>query len=143
MKGNQKILIIVISLLLLAAVTVFVFRKKIFKKDVANGDGTDNTNAAPVQPATVPATIQSKNFKPGAAIYAQEEQEVQRIKTWGGYYHTFDEKTGVPYGKAVVNADTFLGTFIKKYNNEKAYVKANPAFSFPYYLVNLETVYTK
>lgn len=143
MFSKYKTPIIIVSILLIGAIILFVFRKKIFPaQNVADGVGTDNINVSQQTPATVPATTAVMKLKAGDPVYATVDQDVQRIKVWGGYYHTYDEKTGVPFGTGQVAAGTYLGTFIK-YSEKGAYIKADPKFSYPYYFVHAQKIYTK
>lgn len=125
---QHKNLIIGVAILTIAAILLFIFRKKIFdKKEVATA-GTDNINLdAPTQPvATVSATL-----KVGDPAYSTATQTIERVEVENGKF--------VNKGSGTIGNGSLIGTVVQLTPNGY-YIKAKEGLKAPYYYVGKSQV---
>ena len=138
MKQN-KYLLIGVSVLLIASILLFVFRKKIFKKSSARVETDNISQEANTQPAaTVSATATNSivsssihTLKVGDRAFSKASQTITRVEKSNGNY--------VNTGSGKIGKDDYIGVVIKLTPNGY-YIQARAGLSAPYYYVGTSQV---
>lgn len=136
MKQN-KYLIIGVSVLLITAILLFIFRKKIFKKSSAEVE-TDNINLdANTQPnATVSATATTAPLaihtkKVGDRATSNARQEITRVTLENGKF--------IAGEKATIGKDIYIGVILQLTPNGY-YIQGRKGLSAAYYYAGTSQV---